>query len=205
MISTFVVTVLFLSAATAKQYNSYEEPEWRLIGDQPKDGSFEARLYPACNWTTTSIRGDTVDQVTKTAFWRLFKYIQGANIRKTVIPMTVPVSIRTPSQPCPFCPTEFDISFYLPTAFQTNQPEPTNSLITVREQPAMKVYARTFTGFADSVAWKTEAGKLYADLLRNGVSDSTLDKRMMICAGYDSPFHLFNRRNEVWIAVKPQA
>uniref|UniRef100_H2ZI14 Heme-binding protein n=1 Tax=Ciona savignyi TaxID=51511 RepID=H2ZI14_CIOSA len=116
--------------------------------------------------------------------------------------MTVPVTIRIPGQPCPFCPRDYVISFYLPAAFQATQPEPTNSLIFVREQPEMKVFVRRFTGYADGETWKTEAGQLYTSLLRAGITDSMMDQTMMFSAGYDSPFHLFNRRNEVWIAAR---
>jgi len=61
---------------------------------------------------------------------------------------------------------------------------------------------RTFGGRPDDAAVKQHEESLYADLERNGVNLSQVDKKSMIFAQYQSPFKLFNRRNEIWVAAK---
>jgi len=47
--------------------------------------------------------------------------------------------------------------------------------------------------------YEENAVQLYSDLLRNGISEDKVIKNSYYGASYDSPFHFFARRNEVWI------
>ena len=44
-----------------------------------QDGSYEVRRYSAANWTSTDVSAVNMDLKSSDAFWRLFKYIGGAN------------------------------------------------------------------------------------------------------------------------------
>lgn len=58
------------------------------------------------------------------------------------------------------------------------------------------VYPRTYGGFANEKSKREELQKLMESLRREGVP--FVDKPFY-AVGYDSPFKLFNRRNEVWV------
>ena len=55
---------------------------------------------------------------------------------------------------------------------------------------------RSFGGFADDDRWVKEATNLAAALEKDQKSDFI--QAYYYTAGYDSPFKLFNRTNEVW-------
>ena len=61
--------------------------------------------------------------------------------------------------------------------------------------------SRTFGGFANDSMRREELLKLLESLKKDGVE--FIDKPYYT-AGYDSPFKLTNRRNEVWVLMKPQ-
>lgn len=58
---------------------------------------------------------------------------------------------------------------------------------------------RSFSGYADENDWWEHLYMLHDDMVRNDVNMETIDLTSFITAGYDSPFHLINRRNEVWM------
>lgn len=58
---------------------------------------------------------------------------------------------------------------------------------------------RTYGGFSNENMKREELGKLLESLQRDGVP--FVDKPYYL-AGYDSPFKLTNRRNEVWVLKK---
>ena len=61
------------------------------------------------------------------------------------------------------------------------------------------VIFRTFDGYAKEDDYQKNVMQLHADLLRNGISDDKIVKDSFYGASYDSPFHFFARRNEVWV------
>ena len=75
-------------------------------------------------------------------FWKLFKYISGANDKETKIPMTAPVSIYIDPGAGPNCESTFSMAFYIPAEFQENTPKPTDPDVSIEERPELKVYAR---------------------------------------------------------------
>ncbi len=48
----------------------------------------------------------------------------------------------------PFADTGFTVSFYVPDEYQAAPPEPTSELVTITDLPALKVYVRSFGGWA---------------------------------------------------------
>lgn len=142
--------------------------------------------------------------MSKTAFWRLFKYIQGNNEIKQKIKMTVPVTKVYQKIP----ETEkmnFNMSFYLPPSI-ANPPSPNDNTVRIKKEGNMKVYVHSFGGYAMcQKIWEKHAMMLQKMLDRDGFSGQfhRYDE-MYITAGYDDPMKLFNRHNEVWLVAKEQ-
>ena len=107
--------------------------------------------------------------------------------------MTAPVATRVVPGAGPNCESSFTVSFYIPPANQADPPNPTNADVFIEEFPEMTVYTRSFGGFADDNKFLTEAKDLSSKL--NG---RKVHEEFYFTAGYDSPFKLFNRTNEVW-------
>ena len=66
----------------------------------------------------------------------------------------------------------------------------------------MEVYVLGFGGFANDNDYKIKATQLMTQLQAANIP---FDSNVWFTAGYDSPFTLVNRHNEVWVLAKPAA
>merc|ERR1719348_2543474 len=82
---------------------------------------FEMRKYPAIKWISTDAQDvmphDGAEH--RKAFYRLFNYIDGSNDAKTKIPMTAPVTMQIIPGEGPNCESNYTMSFFIPTDFQS--------------------------------------------------------------------------------------
>ena len=146
---------------------------------------FEARKVLSANWTVTSL-DITSDMRSgrKDAFWRLFKYISGANDQGAKIAMTVPVITKW------YMDDDYEVvgaemAFYIPSAFQANPPAPTDDQVRVENWGDAITYDRAYGGNSKNPEiYKKEFKKLYAALAKEGITPYT---KMSITAGYTRP------------------
>lgn len=84
--------------------------------------------------------------------------------------------------------------FYLPDEYQEKPPEPENDKVFIETTPTIEVFVASFGGWNSQDKFTKAAAKLHATLRDGGrsVSDGAY-----YTAGYDSPFRLTNRHNEV--------
>jgi len=61
------------------------------------------------------------------------------------------------------------------------------------------VYVKQFGGFAKKAVWLENALALGDSLTKDG---KKFQKDHFFSAGYDSPFKLFNRHNEIWFLAE---
>jgi hypothetical protein len=83
-----------------------------------------------------------------------------------------------------------------------NIPKPTNPAVFIQNMPAMDVYVLSFGGFASDEDYKSKAIQLMNQLTAANIP---YDKNVWFTAGYDSPYTLVGRHNEVWVVAKPAA
>jgi len=133
-------------------------------------------------------------------FMRLFGYIQGDNEEHEKIDMTIPVLIGMIPKPDGTYQVgidagyeaNFNMSFFLTKA---DSPAPTNQEVQLVELPEVTVYVRKFDGFASAEDYVQQAKELRAVLDGAGIQ---YVNSYFYALGYDSPWTIFNRRNEVW-------
>lgn len=155
----------------------------------------EERHYVASKWVSTTIEGMSHEDARSVGFQRLFKYITGNNENNQKVDMTAPVATKIVPGAGPNCENSFTVSFYIPTELQDNPPEPSASDVFIEEWPPMDVYVTTFGGFAKENDWMSEAKSL-----TEKINDSRkIREDMWFTAGYNSPFQLVGRTNEVWL------
>ncbi|XP_028295576.1 heme-binding protein 2 isoform X2 [Gouania willdenowi] len=172
----------------------------KYSGEDKQASDYEKRTYEATQWVSTCVTDMQMDAALSTGFRRLFSYIQGSNHSKVKVEMTTPVSCLVEPGAGPACESQFTVSFYVPEEHQENPPQPKDPLVFVEHRKEFTAYVRTFGGFANEAMRREELLKLVESLKRDGVEH--VDQPFYI-AGYDSPFKLTNRRNEVWILQKP--
>ncbi|XP_022110842.1 heme-binding protein 2-like [Acanthaster planci] len=155
---------------------------------------YQIRRYETSKWVSTTITGIDYQAASEEAFLRLYEYIQGQNDQKVKIPMTVPVINSVQPGLGPVCASNFTFSFFVPFEFQSNTPKPTNPELFLTTLDQHKAYVRVYSGFTNEKVFPKEAAALAAALN----STQTYDKSYYYLAGYDSPFVVHNRHNEIW-------
>jgi len=204
-------------AAPSSADDDIEEVPYKLIKNY---GPYEHRMYPSANFACVKSEVDTANDVlaglekvnpltvmsskryrktpSSIMFMELFKYISGVNKDNEEIEMTRPVSTLHSVQQKKFGGEKElqEMCFYVPASHQSNPPQPLDkSPVYIKNRPEMKVYTRRFGGYVLTAdAWKKERDLL--DLLLMGKPHHDNE---YYTNGYNSPFVMHNRRNEVWI------
>ncbi|XP_051909418.1 heme-binding protein 2 [Hippocampus zosterae] len=171
------------------QYPKFTGPEL-----QPKD--YEVRTYQAAKWVSTTLSGTSLDESKGVGFRRLFNYIQGNNYQKVKVEMTAPVTCRVDPGAGPACESHFTVSFFIPEEHRDAPPQPSDPDVFLENRDEFTAYVRSYGGFSNETLERDELLKLKESLRRDGVHFA---ERPYYVAGYDSPFKLVNRRNEVWL------
>ncbi|KXZ51079.1 hypothetical protein GPECTOR_14g63 [Gonium pectorale] len=159
----------------------------------------ELRSYDAGLWVSTNVTGVKYDRAVSTGFMRLFGYISGANEEGVRIPMTAPVRVEmTPGQG-PFCEDHFKVSFFVPLDQQDAPPTPTSADVYIDPAPAAAFYVMSYGGRTHEREIIDKATQLLGILDEQGLP---YNFSSFFHAGYDSPFRIFNRHNEVWVRAE---
>ncbi|CAH8587124.1 unnamed protein product [Schistosoma guineensis] len=159
----------------------------------------ELREYNSLRWVCAMSHESSMDKASKECFWKLFRYIGGKNAQKVKVPMTAPVTIESKPDNQSVMKRCFTMGFYIPEAFQSNPPAPTEDGVFIETRPAMKVYCWTYSGFSNNDKALNNARKLGESLDQLGLK---YIPDPFYFAGYDSPFKLINRRNEIWFKAQ---
>ncbi|XP_028845581.1 heme-binding protein soul2 [Denticeps clupeoides] len=166
--------------------HGYDCPEFTLV--QQYEG-FEERFYNASHWITVDIPSMTENDV-KNGCWTLHHYTKGKNDRNEDIQLPWPVIISVQEG------TMTQVSVSMPVPPSTDLPKPDDESIRETNMPAGRVYVRTFTGVASLDDGFDNRNKLKASLEAAG---KQFVQYKFVAAGYDSPWTLINRHNEIWI------
>jgi len=180
-------------------YHGLEGPRYQVV--EAKEG-YEIRNYPATFWAATEIKGKSLDNAGNEGFMRLFKYISGANEDKAKIDMTVPVLVTVKPGDGPFCKEDFVYHFFMPELDGKAPPAPTNDEVFLTELPAFTVAVGSYSGWSNEKKVIETGRALFETLASDGV-DFVKDE--YFTAGYDSPFRLIDRHNEVWVELASNA
>lgn len=198
-------------------------PTFGTLKNITSDGqTVEIRNYSAKLWVSTQFEGGTLSECNisprskklhsfdisfviyrfQTAldggFQRLFAYINGSNEAQEKIAMTTPVlNIVSEGRVL----DTYEVSFFVPYKYQppkTPPPKPSDSKVYINAQPQITVGVISFSGFENDREDEKEAERLEKVLKENGIE--YLEGKWAF-AGYDPPFRLTGRHNEVWHKV----
>ncbi len=161
---------------------STEQVRYALLRSE---GPFEIRDYPDLMTARTSMDADGDED--DDAFYRLFRFIGGGNVRNETIPMTSPVIIQDDS-----------MSFFLPPSLETAPPDATVERVFLEKRATARLASYRYSGPA------TELDRAKAvDHLRAWVeSEGLATTGSPIVATYDSPFIPgFLKRNEILLQL----
>lgn len=176
-------------------------PRFRLMKEYR---GYELRCYPPYSWVTT--KNDVLDSKDFGGmFKRLIAYIKGKNSRRAKLPMKTPVGV-TMKYNITDHKTKSMMSFFLSGAccprcncHRRGPPKPLDPKVFIMRTPEFCAYVRSFDGWVMSRGWSyyKQLWYLTKDLQRDG-KDDYYAKGLSGFAGYNPPWQLFNRHNEVW-------
>jgi len=147
-------------------------------------------------WTNAYIDSEDWATIQNDGFYKNFNYISGENNEDLTIPMTAPVLFRAAEA------GGWHVSFFVPSSFESLEeiPIPDDPTVNIVSSDVRYFAVLEFGGFASEGDWEEKADELLVLLLEDSVKPVG-GEWGVVYAGYDSPFVLFNRHNEVWIEI----
>ncbi|MFT7114319.1 MAG: hypothetical protein ACI8P7_001104 [Candidatus Azotimanducaceae bacterium] len=181
---------IFSQVKTNKMVTNTETPKYELIKSYAK---FEIRKYPEMILASTKLAGQSYSKGLSKGFSNVASYIFGGNDADKQISMTSPVIASIADS--------MTMSFIIPSEYSLNElPLPDNSNVKIELQPERLMAIIIFSGYASDYDIKYYTKILKEELIKEGI---TADGKIYF-QGYDPPFKLFNRTNEVAIELSEQ-
>lgn len=195
-----VVAIIIIGAMDAM---AIEEAMYKVL---EKDNKFEIRDYAPHILAETIVQGGLEESGNK-AFNRLFRYISGDNRSRKKLAMTAPVSQQPMGEKIKMTAPvgqrrvqeKWAVSFMMPASYTLETlPEPEDPNVTLRQVPARRVAAVTYSGFWSEkryLRYKLELESWIQEIGLTIIGDP-------IWARYNPPFTpWFLRRNEILIPI----
>lgn len=184
---TIFITVQLFAISNRKNIESYSYTVVKNCS------GFQIRLYEASLFTCVNIPSSNYDDASSKGFSILAGYIFGKNDRKEKISMTSPVAMTLDDT--------ITMMFMVPKKFnKASLPKPDESSIRFIDEPAKQVAVLQFGGWANNQKINKYKEKLKSALTKAGVSHT--DKFYFL--GYNPPYDLINRRNEIMVEISSE-
>ena len=152
---------------------------------------FEIRKYEATLFTSVTLTSKGYKNTSSQGFSILAGYIFGKNDRKEKISMTSPVFMSLDDSTT--------MMFMIPKKLNKETlPKPEQSGIEFKEEPAKLLAAISFGGWANDAKIEKYKQELKAALDAQGITYSN----KFYFFGYNAPFEVFNRKNEVLVELQ---
>jgi len=156
-----------------------------------KYDSFEIRSYEATLFTSVKLSTKEYKESSSKGFSILAGYIFGGNDRNEKIAMTSPVAMSLQDS--------MTMMFMVPKKFNKETlPQPNQSQIEFREEPAKTVAAISFGGWANDEKIEKYKEQLITALKTKGIPYTN----KFYFLGYNAPYEVLNRRNEVIVELQ---
>jgi hypothetical protein len=154
-------------------------------------GSIEIRYYPKSIMASVSMNVNKYKELSGSGFQVLASYIFGSNQNKKEIAMTSPVHMDMGD-------TLSTMSFVMPSEYSLEDlPQPNNPNISLHESKEEYTISIEFGGYATDkvISDKTKELKDWIQLHSIAVDDN------FRYLGYNPPYEVINRRNEIIVAI----
>ena len=162
-------------------------PKYRVV---KKLGEVEIREYPSLILAQTSLKKSDYDQEGSNGFRTVAGYIFGGNQSQQKIAMTAPVIMKMGDSA--------SMSFVMPSEYNMQDlPTPSNNQVKLIQENSKILAVIRFGGYSS-----TDKIKKYADQLYSELKSNKLETRgELLFLGYNAPWDVTNRRNEVAIEL----
>lgn len=187
IILLLTVVIAVAQAYVAKNTSDTEQHIYQVLKVYDK---FEIRHYDSALFSSVKLEKKAYEKNSSEGFRILAGYIFGDNASKEKIAMTTPVAMELGDTT--------KMRFMVPKAYKMeNLPSPTSSKILFEKQPERTVAAIRFDGWANDE--KIEKYKLI--LMDELAKAKIAHTNAFTFLGYNPPFEVVNRRNEVVVEL----
>ena len=184
VILALIVIVQVFAFSGRKNIESYSYQVVKKYKD------FEIRNYEASLFTIVKLSSKGYKDTSRKGFSILAGYIFGDNDKNKKIAMTSPVAMSLEDS--------VTMMFMVPREFDKKTlPKPNQSQINFVEEPAKKIAAISFTGWANEEKIAKYQKKLKLILEIENISYTN----QFYFFGYNPPYEIFNRKNEVIVEL----
>ena len=158
---------------------------------EEKYEAFEIRTYEASLFSAVQLSSNEYNKASNKGFSILAGYIFGGNESNEKIAMTSPVAMSLEDS--------MTMMFMVPKKYNKEAlPQPNQTAITFREEPAKTVAAIRFGGWASDKKINTYKQQLTKALDNAGIAYTN----RFYFFGYNAPYEIFGRRNEVVVELQ---
>lgn len=170
-----------------KSVNNTEQHKYAVIKVYD---NFEVRRYKKALFSSVNLNEKSYDEVSGKGFRVLAGYIFGNNEANEKIAMTSPVSMEIGETS--------KMSFMVPEGYSLeNLPKPSDTKIYFEEKEEKIMAAIQFGGWASDERIEEFKKKLIAELATQQISHSG----KFAYLGYNPPYEILNRRNEIVVEL----
>lgn len=153
--------------------------------------NFEIRTYEETLFTSVKLPPSDYKTSSSKGFSILAGYIFGGNESNEKIAMTSPVAMSLEDS--------MTMMFMVPKQYKREDlPKPNQSQVEFRQEPEKRVAAITFGGWADNKRIEEYKQQLISALNAEGIDFTN----KFYFLGYNAPFEVTNRKNEVIVELK---
>jgi hypothetical protein len=185
------LTIIFIVFQSFKIFStsSIETQKYRVV---KKEDGFEIRFYPKATFATIRSSGSNYKQVASGGFRKLAGYIFGGNDQNKSIAMTAPVRMEMSEKGSA-------MSFVMPEKYDmASLPKPKDATVEIKQSEPVYAAVITFGGYANDEKINDYNNKLVALLEKKKIK---IIGRFNFL-GYNAPFQLIGRKNEISIPIE---
>lgn len=171
--------------------NDIETPDYVVVKTIDE---VEIRRYPKMIVAQTSLSSASYKDNSSNGFRTIANYIFGGNEANQKIAMTAPVVMNMGETPT--------MQFVMPRQYAKGElPKPNSKAVKIVEEAEKTLAVTRFGGYSNNHKIETHRRLLETILKKNGIAT----KGSFLYMGYNAPWDMVNRRNEVAIEVDMDA
>ena len=188
LIVIIIFAVFMIQGVTIKSSNDIEQYAYVV---EREIGSVEIRQYEDAVFSSVNLTDSTYADGASKGFRILAGYIFGGNDKSESIAMTSPVVMEMGSQ--------MKMSFMVPSALNVDSlPKPNDGRVFQEKVPGSKMAVIRFSGWANDEKIEEHKRELIKVLQDNQIAF----EGPFLFMGYNPPYQMVNRRNEVAVRVE---
>jgi hypothetical protein len=189
LIGFFSIIILFLIVMSFR-YSNIEMPKYTVLKSYGKN--IELRQYSNMIVAKTNVKDKSFDNSGSDGFRSIAGYIFGGNEKSEKIAMTSPVVMELGDSATMY--------FVMPSKYKKSElPNPSNKNVSIQEEVSKILLVVRYGGYSND-----ERIESHSEILRQIIQKHHLNATgPFMYMGYNAPWDIINRRNEVAVEIIP--